>query len=219
MPAMISITDRRDGGDRPLSGDRVALLSQQDGRMYPATVLDWCPARTPSITARVMVGTGAARRLNTHPVWVSSVTIGAGFIVYAGVANLVDDSTLDIADVLPLVHEQRRRRAPRVLAANGLTVISRGQPPRRGRIVDLSRGGVRVRLEPQQSVALGEFVNLDIELGDGPKVLLRGEVTRVYEDAGEAAVQFDHPPSEARTRIDRFVLARVARAGAATVAG
>jgi hypothetical protein len=211
---MVAPTDRHDDDPIPRPDAQVTLLSQSDGRPYLATVRTWrsCPAERTS-SAQVTVSAGAARRLAANAVWVSVPTKGHGYAVYAGVAHLVDDTALDLNGLVPLALEERRRHAPRTPATLDVTVTSGHRPARHVHAIDLSRGGVRLDLREQSELLLGEFVVLDLQLERGPKVSLRGEVTRVDEGAGQAVVQFNRPGSEQRTQIDRYVLLRLADCG------
>ena len=209
---MVTITDRRAESGNPTAGTRVTLLSQQDGRPYPGTVRSWLlPPEGRGASARISVAAGAARRLTEKRVWLAVAAARYGFTVYAALARRLDDSALDVIGLVPMLREDRRRAAPRAPADGLVTVTSGAGQARRMAAVDLSRGGVRVQAAGGGGAAARRVVRLDVRLEGGATVVLRGEVCRVDEALRQAVARFDHPPTEARTQIDRYVLVRATR--------
>jgi hypothetical protein len=186
---------------------RVTLLSQRDGRHYPATVHTWLESSSGPV-ARVTVREGAALRLAANRVWVSIATPGQGFVIYSARAQRTGDTFLDLHHLEPVTQEVRRRIAPRVRTDAAVTVVSSRRAQRRTTARDLSRGGVRIARCDTDPLELGEQVALDVRL-DGTAVLLRGEVTRVDVPSGDAVVRFDTAPVEHRVALDRYVMARL----------
>jgi hypothetical protein len=193
----------------PQAGTRLALIRQQDGVSVDATVQSWDLSATGLVVRAVLAVTAeAVGLLADHRVWVSAPGgAGSGVAVFAGVAQPVTGTAVEVTGVVALVREQRRR-APRAATASGVSVSSADRI-RRLRAIDLSRGGVRVALGADSDLRVGQHVQLDVHLGDGATVTASGEVTRVDERAGQAVVRFDDLPSGAGARIDRFVLLRL----------
>ena len=186
---------------------RATLLSQRDGRHYPATVHSWLESGS-GLVARVGVREGAALRLAANHVWMSLLGAGNGFAVYSGTAHRVAETFLDLAHLEPLAQEQRRRLSPRVATDEPVTVHAAGRPTRHARAVDLSRGGIRLAPLGTAPLETGERVTVDLRL-DGAPVVVRGQVVRVEAGGGTAVVTFDRGPSEHRVALDRFVLGRL----------
>lgn len=193
----------------PRAGSRLAVMSQRDGASFEATVQAWDLSDTGLVVRALMtVSAEAVVLLADGQVWVSRPADGErGVTIFAGVAQPVDSTTLEVTGVVALVREQRRR-APRTATPAGVSVSSTDRI-RQLRAIDLSRGGVRVALGADWDLHLGEHVELDVVLDDGSTVKAGGEVTRVDERAGQAVVQFDDLPPATAARIDRFVLLRL----------
>lgn len=193
----------------PRAGSRLAVMSQRDGASFEATVQAWDLSDTGLVVRALMtVSAEAVVLLADGQVWVSRPADGErGVTIFAGVAQPVDSTTLEVTGVVALVREQRRR-APRTATPAGVSVSSTDRI-RQLRAIDLSRGGVRVALGADSDLHLGEHVELDVVLDDGSTVTAGGEVTRVDEGAGQAVVQFDDLPPATAARIDRFVLLRL----------
>lgn len=193
----------------PRAGSRLAVMSQRDGASFEATVQAWDLSDTGLVVRALMtVSAEAVVLLADGQVWVSRPADGErGVTIFAGVAQPVDSTTLEVTGVVALVREQRRR-APRTATPAGVSVSSTDRI-RQLRAIDLSRGGVRVALGADWDLHLGEHVELDVVLDDGSTVKAGGEVTRVDEGAGQAVVQFDDLPPATAARIDRFVLLRL----------
>lgn len=205
-----------DGADEvgvPRVGSRLAVMSQRDGASFDATVQSWDLSDTGLVVRAVMtVSAEAVVLLADGQVWVSRPAGGDGGVtIFAGVAQPVDSTTLEVTGVVALVREQRRR-APRTATPAGVSVSSTDRI-RQMRAIDLSRGGVRVAISADTDLHLGEHVELDVHLEDGATVTASGEVTRVDERAGQAVVQFDDLPTATGARIDRFVLLRLTGGG------
>jgi PilZ domain len=196
---------------RPLA-HRATLLSQRDGRPYPATVHSWRESGT-GLAARVSVREGAALRLAANHVWMSLLPAGSGFAVYSGRARRVAETCLDLTHLEPLAHEGRRRVSPRVPTDVPVTVHATGRPVRHGRVVDLSRGGLRLAPLGREALDVEERVTLDLRL-DGVAVVVRGVVVRVDRDSETAVVRFESGPAEHHVALDRFVLTRLDANGA-----
>jgi hypothetical protein len=186
---------------------RATLLSQRDGRNYPATLHSWQAAGS-GLTARVAVREGAALRLAANHVWMSLLTAGNGFAVYAGTARRVADTLLDLSHLERLAQEQRRRLSPRVPTDEPVVVHASGRPTRHAQAVDLSRGGIRLAPLGHDLLDVGERVTLDLRL-DGAAVVVRGQVARCDAGDGAAVVTFDGGPAEHHVVLDRFVLRRL----------
>ena len=208
----MTVTTDIDGADEvgvPQAGSRLAVMSQRDGVSFEATVQSWDLSDTGLVVRAVMtVSAEAVVLLADGQVWVSRPAGGdRGVTIFAGVAQPVDSTTLEVTGVVALVREQRRS-APRTATPAGVSVSSTDRI-RQMRAIDLSRGGVRVALGADSDLHLGEHVQLDVQLEDGATVTASGEVTRVDELAGQAVVQFDDLPTATGARIDRFVLLRL----------
>ena len=208
----MSVTTDIDDADEvgvPQAGSRLAVMSQRDGVSFEATVQSWDLSDTGLVVRAVMtVSAEAVVQLADGQVWVSRPAGGErGVTIFAGVAQPVDSTTLEVTGVVALVREQRRR-APRTATPAGVSVSSTDRI-RQMRAIDLSRGGVRVALRADSDLHVGEHVQLDVQLEDGATVTASGEVTRVDERAGQAVVQFDDLPTATGARIDRFVLLRL----------
>jgi PilZ domain len=208
----VTVTSDIDGADEvgvPHAGSRLAVMSQRDGVSFEATVQSWDLSDTGLVVRAVMtVSAEAVVLLADGQVWVSRPASGdRGVTIFAGVAQPVDSTTLEVTGVVALVREQRRS-APRTATPAGVSVSSTDRI-RQMRAIDLSRGGVRVALGADSDLHLGEHVQLDVQLEDGATVTASGEVTRVDELAGQAVVQFDDLPTATGARIDRFVLLRL----------
>jgi hypothetical protein len=208
----VSVTTDIDDADEvgvPQAGSRLAVMSQRDGQSFEATVQSWDLSDTGLVVRAVMtVSAEAVVLLADGQVWVSRPAGGdRGVTIFAGVAQPVDSTTLEVTGVVALVREQRRR-APRTATPAGVSVSSTDRI-RQMRAIDLSRGGVRVALAADSDLHVGEHVQLDVQLEDGATVTASGEVTRVDERAGQAVVQFDDLPTATGARIDRFVLLRL----------
>jgi hypothetical protein len=206
------VTTDIDGADEvgvPLAGSRLAVMSQRDGASFEATVQSWDLSDTGLVVRAVMtVSAEAVVLLADGQVWVSRPAGGdRGVTIFAGVAQPLDSTTLEVTGVVALVREQRRR-APRTATPADVSVSSTDRI-RQMRAIDLSRGGVRVALGADSDLHVGEHVQLDVQLEDGAIVRASGEVTRVDERAGQAVVQFDDLPTATGARIDRFVLLRL----------
>jgi hypothetical protein len=196
-----------DHGPGPAPARRATLLSQRDGRYYPATVHSWQESVS-GLVARVTVREGAALRLAANHVWMSMLSAGQGFAVYSGKARRVSDVHLDLSHLEPLAQEDQRRLSPRVAADEELVVRSTGRRTRHVRAIDLSRGGVRVAPLGDERLQVGERVTVDLRL-DGAALVVRGQVTRVDTGSGTAVVAFGRGATEHRVALDRFVLARL----------
>ena len=208
----MSVTTDIDGADEvgvPRAGSRLAVMSQREGASFEATVQSWDLSDTGLVVRAVMtVSAEAVVLLADGQVWVSRPAGGdRGVTIFAGVAQPVDSTTLEVTGVVALVREQRRR-APRTATPAGVSVSSTDRI-RQMRAIDLSRGGVRVALGADSDLHLGDHVQLDVQLEDGATVTASGEVTRVDERAGQAVVQVDDLPTATGARIDRFVLLRL----------
>jgi hypothetical protein len=197
--------------DAPSAGTSATVLSLANEHPYPATVSSWVGTEAGLVvSARVLVTANAARALAGQRVLVFVAERPTGFTVFSGIARPAEGSALDILGIATLVRERRRQqlRAP----ASGLVSVSTDRRVvRQLRAVDLSRGGVRVRLADRSDLRLGEHVTVEVDLGYGAPLPARGEVTRVDDDAGQAVVRFDDLSTEGGIMIDRFVLLQLPR--------
>lgn len=197
--------------EAPAVGTPVTLLSQTSGRPYQATVAFWDGGEHGLVVrARLEVDPSVVSRLADHRVWVSASPpeTGGGVTVYGGVAHPAGESAIDVTGVATILRDRRRRTARSEVDAE-VTVRSDGRRPRNLRMIDLSRGGVRVALAKPADLTVGEHVTLDVSLDDGSDVPTSGQVLRVDQDAQHAVVRFDDLSSEQSTRIDRYVLLRL----------
>ena len=168
------------------------------------------------VRALMTVSAEAVVLLADGQVWVSTADGDRGVTIFAGVAQPVDSTTLEVTGVVALVREQRRR-APRTSTPAGVSVSSSDRI-RQMRAIDLSRGGVRVALGADSDLHLGEHVELDVHLEDGATVTASGEVTRVDEQAGQARRPVRRPARNDR-RPDRPLRAAAADRRPLTAAG
>jgi hypothetical protein len=195
----------------PQAGTRLVLMSQEADTSFDATVQSWDLSDSRLVVRAVMsVTTEAVWALADSRVWVSIPAGGdSGVTIFAGVAQAVSESSIEVTGVVALVREQRRH-APRTPTSSNIS-ISSADRVRQMRAIDLSRGGVRVALDAGSDLRVGEHVRLAVHLEDGATVPASGEVTRLDEQAGQAVVRFDDMPTGEGARIDRFVLLRLSR--------
>jgi hypothetical protein len=202
-------TDSADEVGVPRAGSRLGVMSQRDGTSFDATVQSWDLSETGLVVRAVMtVSAEAVVLLADGQVWVSRPAGGdRGVTIFAGVAQPVDSTTLEVTGVVALVREQRRR-APRTTTPAGVSVSSTDRI-RQMRAIDLSRGGVRVALTADSDLHLGEQRRARRPPRGRRHRHRQRQVTRVDERAGQAVVQFDDLPTATGARIDRFVLLRL----------
>lgn len=197
----------------PAPGTRVALLSQNDGRPYAATVQTWMDSSTALVVStRVAADADAVQRLAAQPVWMSIPENDRGFTVFSGVAEPAGATSLDITGVALLLREPRRAAA-RVPTDATVSILAPDLPSRQLRGVDLGRGGVRVALSEETDLTVGEQVNVDVHLEDGTSVPATGRVTRVDEQIGQAVVRFDDLAADPAAQINRYVLLQLTHSG------
>jgi hypothetical protein len=200
------LADIHGSGGAPPAGTRVALLNQDDGRAYAATVETWIDSSAALVVStRVAAGEDAVRQLADRRVWMSIPETDRGFTVFSGVAQPASVTSLDIIGVALLLAEPRRQAA-RAPASTTVTIVGHDQDARRLRGVDLAQGGVRVALNTATDLVLGDQVTVDVHLEDGTLIPATGQVTRLDEQVGQAVVRFDELPSEQATQINRYVL-------------
>jgi hypothetical protein len=137
------VTTDIDGADEvgvPPAGSRLTVMSQSDGVAFEATVQTWDLSDTGLVVRAVIaVPAEAVVLLADGKVWVSRPAApGRGVTIFAGVAQPVDSTTLEVTGVVALVREQRRR-APRTATPAGVSVSSTDRI-RQMRAIDLSRG-------------------------------------------------------------------------------
>ena len=105
-------------------------------------------------------------------------------------------------------------------ATDGVTHIVRDQARHRGRLLDVSEGGLRCRLDEAEAVVgVGDVISCSFKAGL-KELDLRGKVLQVHLDVGGPrvlAVQFLDVTSAQSDELRRHVFAEQARARARTV--
>jgi c-di-GMP-binding flagellar brake protein YcgR len=155
----------------------------------------------------------AAERLDGEATWVTA-NIGGRLIAFTGYARRMTQSRLDVSGVAAPVEEYRREQF-RAMTQIPVT-LSVEEPggdvasaPVTGQTIDLSSGGCRMNLLPEDSEQRLPPVgaSADITLDLTPRAITAtGEVLRVDPSAGEVAVQFRPLPAKDRETIERHVL-------------
>ncbi|MGH8866374.1 MAG: PilZ domain-containing protein [Actinomycetes bacterium] len=130
-------------------------------------------------------------------------------LAFQAVARASRTSRVELSGVTAPVEERRRTlvRSPAVLDI-ALYAGAEDTTPLRGRTVDLSRGGCRLRLSTGELPAPGQRLRLALEL-EREEVSVDSFVHRVDQDTGEIVLRFDAVPLQVTAALDREVLSRV----------
>jgi hypothetical protein len=191
-----------------LAGRPVSLLPRAGGPAWPGTVQTWEVAAD-HVIARVDASADAVRTLDHHQVWLSTTnhTPGDdGITIFAGRAVAVAAGALELDGVVRLAAEPRRQavRAAgcRVTLPPDLTGVQRTVA-----VVDLSRGGVRVPVDPT-GWTYDDPLDLVLHLPGEPSLNVVGRLLRL-DPAGSAVLALDDLPDGVAAAIDRFALTQL----------
>jgi hypothetical protein len=192
-----------------LTGRRVSLLPRAGGRAWPGTVHSWEIDVDP-VVARIDAAADAVAALDHHQVWLSTISrIGdrEGITIFAGRAVAVAPGALRLDGVVRLADESRRQ----AVRGSGCRVTL---PPdatgaqRTVAVVDLSRGGVRVPVDPA-GWTFEDPLDLVLHLEDAAPVNVVGRLLRLDPPSGTAVLSLDDLPGDVAAAIDRFALTQL----------
>lgn len=197
----------------PAPGTPGTLLPRTGGPPWPATVRAWeAPGATVLVT--LDVPEPAVQALDHHQVWLSTVghdSAGAGTVVFVGRARAGDRGGLLVDRVVRMVDEPRRSA---VRAAHGtVTLLPQGAPERTVHCLDLSRGGVRLPIEPS-AWRYADPVELVVHLDNGHVVNAVGRLHRRDVEWLTVVLRLDPLPGPDGGELDRYALSRLRRAQA-----
>jgi hypothetical protein len=189
-----------------LTGRRVSLLPRSGGRAWTGTVHSWHSADD-HVVARIDTSTDAVSTLDRHQVWLSTINRrgdGQGITIFAGRAVAVAPGALELDGVVRLADEPRRQavRAPgcRVTLPPDPTGVQRTVTA-----VDVSRGGVRVPVDPA-GWTYEDPLDLVLQLPGAQSVLVVGRLLRLDPSTGSAVLSLDDLADEVAAAIDRYAL-------------
>ena len=191
-------------GGAPDLGAPISLLPVEGGGTVTGEVTLWSSSPGGAVvTSRVKLEPIAAGALRGQRVWVSARGSDA-LVVFQAVAQGVahHEDQLELTGVTRLATEPRRSSL-RADISRSVLLVRENVPSRGTTSIDLSAGGVRVRVPEGQQLVAGD--RLDAALADerGGTVWARSEVVRV--DGDEAALRFVEVDAADRDRIDHDV--------------
>jgi PilZ domain len=191
-------------GGAPKPGAPVSLLPVDGGGTVNGEVTLWSASPGGAVvTSRVRLSPYAAGALRGQRVWVSARSDDA-LVVFQAVAQGVDHHTdqLELTGVTRLATEPRRSSL-RADISRPVLLVRDNAPSRGTTSLDLSAGGVRVRVPEGQQLAPGDRLDAAVADERGGTVWARSEVVRV--DGAEAALRFIEVDDADRDRIDHDV--------------
>jgi hypothetical protein len=191
-------------GGAPEPGASVSLLPVDGGGTVNGEVTLWSSSPGGAVvTSRVRLAPGSAGQLRGQRVWVSARSDDA-LVVFQAIAQGVEHHSdqLELTGVTRLATEPRRSSL-RADISRPVLLVRDNAPSRGTTSLDLSAGGVRVRVPEGQQLAPGDRLDAAVADERGGTVWARSEVVRV--DGGEAALKFVEVDAADRDRIDHDV--------------
>ena len=191
-------------GGAPEPGAPVSLLPVDGGGTVTGEVTLWSSSPGGAVvTSRVRLPSVAAGALRGQRVWVSARSDDA-LVVFQAVAQGVDhhQDQLELTGVTRLATEPRRSSL-RADISRPVLLVRDNAPSRGTTSLDLSAGGVRVRVPEGQQLTPGDRLDAAVADERGGTVWARSEVVRV--DGDEAALRFVEVDAADRDRIDHDV--------------
>jgi len=199
-------TQRTELDDHPQVGTDVVLLPKDGGTAIVGVVRSWSQGPASLVfTGYVDVPRPGADKLTGKRVWARATTPSGATVVFETVARATTVSgELGLTGLTMLAHESRRTN-PRASARRNIVIAAGAGAPLEAATEDLSRSGCRVAQLPEQPVAIGEILEIDLRLDDGNPAVHTSAMAVRAAGPGQLALRFlDLQPCDGE-RIERLV--------------
>lgn len=195
-------------GSEPLEGSDVRLLPVDDSGLHHGVLTSWSTGPGGLVvTSTVRMTDGSVAALVGARVWVQTQGASGQARVHEALARPTRDrAELDLTGVMIAADTRRRAvRAPLALAAR---LAAPGVESVAAQTVDVSSGGMRLVVEDDLELAVGDDVEVTVFMGDDDApVLATGQVASSAEDSVGLRLQIasdaDHE------RLERAVLRQI----------
>ncbi len=196
-------------GTEPLEGSDVRLLPVDDTGLHHGVLTSWSTGPGGLVvTSTVRLSTDSVEALVGARVWVETQGPSGQARVHEALARPTLDATeLDLTGVM-LAADTRRAavRAPLSLAAR---LAAPGVESVAAQTVDVSSGGMRLAVEDDLELAVGDDVEVTVFMGDDDApVLATGQVASAGDDSVGLRLQISSDAD--RERLERVVLKQIA---------
>lgn len=196
-------------GTEPQAGSDVRLLPVDESGLHHGVLTSWSTGPGGLVvTSTVRLTKGSVEALVGARVWVETQGPSGQARVHEALARpTLNHSELDLTGVM-LAADTRRTavRAPLTLAAR---LAAPGVESVAAQTVDVSAGGMRLAVEDDIDLAVGDDVEVTVFMGDDDApVLATGQVASSGEDSVGLRLQI--ASDDDRERLERVVLQQIA---------
>lgn len=203
--------------DVPAPGSTVSLLSTSRDIVASADLESW--SASPSglaVTAQVTTTPQVAQSLGGERTWISAHTEQTNtLVVFEGIARQTRPGQPGILrlDGVSLIAREHRRAVPRAQVPCDVELHVDQGSPGTARVIDLSRGGCRVRLPEPDLLVVGQTAVAELTLPEDRVVRTSCQVLRLDDRRQEAVLTFGELSDADAAALSRSVLAELSASG------